>query len=90
LSEALAGQGWSRPPDEVLFGAEARDALERALGELTPVQRAIFELREVEGRSSDEVAQILGLPPGTVRVYLHRARLRLRRLLADTFGGGRR
>jgi RNA polymerase sigma-70 factor (ECF subfamily) len=80
---------WSRPPDEVLLGAEVRDAIERALAELTPVQRAIFELRETEGRPTNEVAEIVGLPVGTVRVYLHRARLRLRRLLADARGGGR-
>ncbi len=76
---------WSRPPDEILLGAETRAALERALAELTPVQRAIVELVEMEGRSSDEVGQILGLAPGTVRVYLHRARLRLRDLLRQQF-----
>ena len=89
-TELRAGGSWSRPPDEVLFSAETRDALERALAELTPVQRAIFELREAEGRPTEEVAQIVGLPVGTVRVYLHRARLRLRRLLVGALGGGRR
>jgi len=78
---------WARPPDELLLGVETRQALERALGELTPVQRAIFELREVEGRSTEEVAEILDLPPGTVRVYLHRARLRLRALLGPGLRG---
>ncbi len=80
-AETVGADEWSRPPDEILSGIEAREALERALAELTPVQRAIFELREVEGRSTDEVAEIVGMPPGTVRVNLHRARLRLRRLL---------
>jgi RNA polymerase sigma-70 factor (ECF subfamily) len=68
-----------------LTSTESRQALERALAELTPVQRAVFELREVEGRTTEEVGEILGLPPGTVRVYLHRARLRLRALLAPHF-----
>lgn len=76
---------WSKPPDEILLGEESRRALERALGELTPAQRAVFELREVEQRPTEEVAEILGIPPGTVRVYLHRARLRLRALLAPHF-----
>lgn len=78
---------WSRPPDEILYGAETREALQRALAELSPLQRLVFELREVEGRATDEVAQILSLPPGTVRVHLHRGRMRLRALLADHFRG---
>jgi RNA polymerase sigma-70 factor (ECF subfamily) len=78
---------WSRPPDEILFGTETRQALDRALLELTPLQRLVFELREVEGRATDEVAEILSLPAGTVRVHLHRARMRLRTLLAQHFRG---
>jgi RNA polymerase sigma-70 factor (ECF subfamily) len=78
---------WARPPDEILLGAETRKALEKAMGSLTSAQRLVFELREVEGRSTEEVAEILGLPPGTVRVHLHRARLRLRALLAGHFRG---
>jgi RNA polymerase sigma-70 factor (ECF subfamily) len=76
---------WSRPPDESLLGAEAVAALDRAVRELTPMQRMVFEMREVEGRTSDEVAEILDIPAGTVRVHLHRARLRLRALLSEHF-----
>jgi len=78
---------WSRPPDEILFGRETRQALDKALMELTPLQRLVFELREVEGRATEEVAEILSLPPGTVRVHLHRARMRLRARLAQHFRG---
>jgi RNA polymerase sigma-70 factor (ECF subfamily) len=83
------GAPWARPPDEILGSVEARGALQEALGTLTPLQRAVFELREVEGRPTEEVAQILDLNPGTVRVHLHRARLRLRDRLSASFGGGR-
>lgn len=76
---------WSRPPDEILLGAESVAALEKAVAELTPLQRVVFEMREVEGRTTDEVAEILEIPAGTVRVHLHRARMRLRSLLADHF-----
>jgi len=76
---------WSRPPDELLLGRETRAALEQALGQLTPAQRAVFELKEVEERPTDEVAAILEMPPGTVRVHLHRARLKLRALLGQHF-----
>jgi RNA polymerase sigma-70 factor (ECF subfamily) len=87
-AERLGGAPtWSRPPDEILLGAETRQALARAMNELTSMQRLVFELREVEGRPTDEVAEILGLPPGTVRVHLHRARMRLRGLLAQHFRG---
>ena len=78
---------WSRPPDEILLGAETRRALDKALQQITPMQRLVFELREVEGRDTDEVAAILDLPPGTVRVHLHRGRMRLRGLLAPHFRG---
>jgi RNA polymerase sigma-70 factor (ECF subfamily) len=76
---------WSRPPDEILLGAETVAALERAVQELTPMQRMVFEMRELEGLTTDEVAEILGIPAGTVRVHLHRARLRLRALLSEHF-----
>jgi RNA polymerase sigma-70 factor (ECF subfamily) len=87
--ERLAhGASWSRPPDEILQGEETRAALERALAGLTPIQRAAFELSAVEGRGSEEVGEILGIPAGTARVYLHRARLKLRDLLGPHFRGG--
>lgn len=79
------GPSWARPPDELLLGREARQALEDALGTLTPLQRAVFELREAEGRPTEEVADILDLTPGAVRVHLHRARLRLRERLLPHF-----
>lgn len=77
-------------PDEVVSARETREALEQALGSLTPLQRAVFELREVEGRPAEEVGAILEMPPGTVRVHLHRARLKLRSLLAPHFRGRQR
>lgn len=63
---------------------EARDlgaAIERAIGHLRPEYRACIILRHVEDRQYNEIAEILGLPVGTVKTYLHRARLELRELL---------
>ena len=79
---------WSRPPDQILYGEETRRALDVALERLTPQQRAVFTLREMEGLTTDEVASVLDLEPGAVRVHLHRARLRLRSLLGEHFKGG--
>lgn len=87
--ELVHAAPWARPPDEILLGTESRQALERAFGELPPVQRAVFELREIEGRPTEEAARILEIPPATVRVYLHRARMRLRALLGPHFRGAR-
>lgn len=77
------------PPDALLASAEAGQAVHEALAALTPLQRAVFELREEEGRSTDETAEALGLTPGAVRVHLHRARLRLRAALRTRYGGAR-
>jgi RNA polymerase sigma-70 factor, ECF subfamily len=82
-----AAHAWARPPDEILFGNETWEAVERSLDRLTPLQRAVFVLREIDGLPTEEVGTILELEPGTVRVHLHRARLRLRALLADHFKG---
>jgi RNA polymerase sigma-70 factor (ECF subfamily) len=81
------GAAWARPPDEILYGRETRAALAKAMEALTPLQRVVFEMRDVEERATDEVAEILGLPAGTVRVHLHRARLRLRAQLGTHFRG---
>ena len=78
---------WARPPDEILWGSQTKEALEVAMRQLTPLQRAVFTLREVDGMSTDEVASVLRMEPGTVRVHLHRSRLRLRALLSDHFKG---
>jgi RNA polymerase sigma-70 factor (ECF subfamily) len=70
-------------PDDLLERQETRAVLEQALETLGPQQRAVFELRELEGRTTNEVAEWLGLTPGAVRVHLHRARLNLRAKLSS-------
>jgi len=72
------------PPDRAAERAEARAQLEAALAALTPVQRAIVELFELEGMTSEEIGAALGLRPGTVRWHLHRARALLRAQLGET------
>ena len=55
--------------------------IEAAIAQLRPEYRACIVLRHVEGRAYDEIATILGLPLGTVKTYIHRARAELRELL---------
>jgi len=54
--------------------AEVRDVL----ASLTPEQRAVLVLRHVDGLREDEMAEVLGVAPGTVKSRLHRARAAFR------------
>ncbi|HKI95412.1 MAG TPA: sigma-70 family RNA polymerase sigma factor [Gemmatimonadales bacterium] len=74
------GSGGESPLEEI----EARELgaqIEAAIGKLRPEYRACIILRHVEGRPYEEIAEILGLPLGTVKTYIHRARGELRELL---------
>lgn len=62
------------PPDRGLERSEELAALEEALGRLEPEDRAALVLRELEERSYEEIAEILGVPLGTVKSRIHRAR----------------
>jgi RNA polymerase sigma-70 factor (ECF subfamily) len=52
--------------------------LERALGALPERDRAVIVLREVQGLPYNEIAEVLGVPLGTLKARLHRAREQLR------------
>ena len=69
-------------PDTALMRTDLREALESAIAELPAPYRAVLILRDLEGLSTQEAAEALGLTPITVRVRLHRARLFLRQRLA--------
>jgi RNA polymerase sigma-70 factor (ECF subfamily) len=56
--------------------------LERALGNLPPRARSVFVLHDVEGLEHQEVASMLGITEGTSKSQLHKARMRLRQMLA--------
>jgi RNA polymerase sigma-70 factor, ECF subfamily len=58
--------------------------IETAIAELRPEYRACILLRHVEGRPYEEISEMLDLPLGTVKTYIHRARNELRILLAHT------
>ncbi len=62
---------------------EAGFDLEKAMATLPPGARAVFVLHDVEGRTHEEIAQLLGLAPGTSKAQLHRARRLLREALAS-------
>jgi RNA polymerase sigma-70 factor (ECF subfamily) len=75
-------------PPEVAVAPDALDALEAEdvlalFAALSDDQRAVFNLYEVEGFSHDEIADLLGIAPGTSRSHLTRARQRLRALYSE-------
>jgi len=72
------------PLERPIEEADRRDRLQRALARLEPQERAILVLREMEERSYEEIAELLGVPVGTVRSRLSRSRERLReRMLSE-------
>jgi RNA polymerase sigma-70 factor (ECF subfamily) len=76
----------ARRPDEALAGKQVEQALERALGELEPIYREVLLLRDVEGLTAPEVAQVLGVSAQAVKSRLHRARLSIRERVAPLLG----
>jgi RNA polymerase sigma-70 factor, ECF subfamily len=70
-------------PLEELEARELGGAIETATGRLRPEYRACILLRHVEGRPYEEIAEMLSLPLGTVKTYIHRARNELRQALGD-------
>ena len=69
--------------DEVT-SRELGSQIESAIGKLRPEYRSCIILRHIDGRPYEEIAEILDLPLGTVKTYIHRARNELRILLTDT------
>ena len=69
-------------PLDAVEAKELGGAIEVAIGRLRPEYRACILLRHVEGRAYEEIAEMLDLPLGTVKTYIHRARNELRQALA--------
>jgi RNA polymerase sigma-70 factor (ECF subfamily) len=67
-------------PDEFLSIAD-RDQLDRGFRRLTPNERAILVLRHYVGYEPSEIAEVLGVPPGTIRSRLHHAHRAMRAAL---------
>ncbi|MGA2766493.1 MAG: sigma-70 family RNA polymerase sigma factor [Spirochaetia bacterium] len=83
LSGAEAADKTS-PPDDAVVAREGERLAQRALDTLPQRLREVFLLRHVEGFSTEEVASLLGVPEGTVRTWLFRARRRLREKLLES------
>ena len=70
-------------PESLAEKADEKARIESALKRLTPEERAVLVLRELDGRSYDEIAAVLDIPLGTVKSRLARARIVLAEFLSE-------
>lgn len=75
-------------PESFAIRSEQASRLREAVQKLPPQYRIVLVLRDMEGLTDDEVAEITGVRAGTVRVRLHRARLFVRKELMRTWIAG--
>lgn len=80
-----AGTDWSKRPDEQLQSDELRQHIQSAVDALPETLRTVFLVRDVDGLSTEETAELLGLTIPAVKTRLHRARLALRQAITDYF-----
>ncbi len=74
-----------KDPEEDVLEGELLEEVSRAVGKLPLKFREVVVLRYVEELSYEDIAQILGVPTGTVKTYLHRAKVKLREILGKEF-----
>lgn len=80
-----AGWGSQATPEELFARPEDRAMLERALASLSKEDRQILILRDLEGFSGEETAELLDLSLAAEKSRLHRARLRLTAALKEAY-----
>lgn len=90
---AASGQ-WAQPPvpwsdavDARLVADKLATRVKECLPQLPDAQRQVLTLRDIEGVAAADVCELLGVSAGNQRVLLHRARSRVRSILADEMGG---
>lgn len=80
--DTLAGASSTPTPEDNYINLQRRSALERYLSRMTPQYKTLIELRFFNEYSYDEIAEKLGIPLGTVKTQIHRAREQLCRFIA--------
>ena len=83
---SLDGEPGSAPPEpgaaDAAFGQfELKDRLEKAIAQLPEQERFLIAAHHLKGVQYEALAEMLGIPLGTVKTHLHRAKRRLRELL---------
>jgi RNA polymerase sigma-70 factor, ECF subfamily len=82
LSERLSDSNPS--PEQLCSASEAHSRLAKSVGQLSPTLRRAYQLRDIDGLTTKEAALVLGVPEGTVKAQLARARAKLARIMRLT------
>jgi RNA polymerase sigma-70 factor (ECF subfamily) len=81
-----ANVGQIERPDEMMVGKQVERIVQQAILKLEPSFRECLVLRDVEELSYEEIGAITGLPEGTVKSRIHRARAQLKELVEEALG----
>ena len=73
-------------PDELVEGMQLERVVKHAIAQIEPDFREVLILRDVEDLSYEEIAAVTGLPDGTVKSRIHRARGQLKALVEKAMG----
>jgi RNA polymerase sigma-70 factor, ECF subfamily len=76
---------WTPNPEQLYWASELRAILIKCLGELSPILRMVFVLRDIEGLTIDQTVEVLNVSDTAVKARLWRARLQLRESLNKYF-----
>ena len=79
---------WSQTPEAELLSRETREILNQAIDALPDRYRTVLVLRDIEGLSNEEVAEVVGESVAAVKSRLHRARMALRERLTRHLSPG--
>lgn len=72
----------SQAPDN---SYESKQVIDQLVSSLPPIQKSILLLRDLEGYTYEEIGAMLSIPPSQVKVYLFRARLKIKKQLKGIF-----
>ena len=86
FDERILSQPAANGPEEDLVARETKELVWEGLDRLTADMRMVVILRDLQGKSYEEVAEVLDLPLGTVKSRVNRARLQLARVLRERRG----
>jgi len=79
---------WGETPETLLLAGETRAHIDRAIASLPPGQQEVITMRDINGWSSEEVCNALGISETNQRVLLHRARSKVRKALEQYMDEG--
>ena len=86
FDERVLSQAAASGPEASLVAKETKELIWEGLDRLPADMRMVIILRDLQGKSYEEVAEVLGLPLGTVKSRVNRARLQLARVLREHRG----